>query len=116
MHRPSRRRRVIALSRVVATVCVFLCAWSTSIAQNAALPKMTSSPHAVSPHFFGVNIENSYMNPPVLSWTDPMLQRAIKEVGIQAIRFPGGDVGNYWDWQNGTVYPLGNAGKTQDTL
>jgi hypothetical protein len=85
-------------------------------AQSADLPKQTSSPHPVSPHFFGVNIENSYMNPPVLSWTDPVLQRAIKKASIRAIRFPGGDVGNYWDWQNGTVYPSGNANQTQDTL
>jgi hypothetical protein len=32
------------------------------------------------------------------------------------VRFPGGDVGNYWDWQAGTVYPIGKASKTQDTL
>jgi hypothetical protein len=37
-------------------------------------------------------------------------------VGIQTVRFPGGDVGNYWDWQAGTVYPIGKASKTQDSL
>ncbi|HEX8955614.1 MAG TPA: hypothetical protein VF798_05040, partial [Burkholderiaceae bacterium] len=44
------------------------------------------------------------------------MQRAIKAAGIQTIRFPGGDVGNYWDWQAGTVYPVGKASKTQDGL
>lgn len=112
----NRRHQLVVFSSVIATGCALLCAWSTSLAQDSALPKRTSPPHVVSPHFFGVNIENSYMNSPVLAWTDPMLQRAIKEVGIQAIRFPGGDAGNYWDWQNGTVYPLGNASTTQDTL
>lgn len=116
MDRPNRKRQLIVFSRVIATGCALLCACSASIAQSSDLPKRTSSPHGVSPHFFGVNIENSYMTPPVLSWTDPMLQKAIKEVGIQAIRFPGGDVSNYWDWQNGTVYPLGKASQTQDTL
>lgn len=100
-----------------ATACVaLLSACTATNVLSADLPRQTSSPHPVSSHFFGVNIENSYMNSPVLSWTDPLLQRAIKEVGIQAIRFPGGDVGNDWDWQKGTVYPLGKASPTQDTL
>ena len=90
------------------------CAVSFACA-GSAVPRTTASPHAISPHFFGVNIENSYSNP-VPSWTDPRLQRVIKKVGIQTLRFPGGDVGNYWDWQNGTVYPLGKASKTQDSL
>jgi hypothetical protein len=116
MHHPSSRRHLFAFSRVVAAACACLCAWSASMAQDAGLPTRISPPRAVPPHFFGVNIENSYMNTPVIAWTDPMLERAIKEVGIQAVRFPGGDAGNYWDWQSGTMYPRGHATGTQDTL
>ncbi len=116
MDRKHRRRRFPAVSRTLAAACAYGCICAASIAQGAGLPKSLSPPHAISPHFFGVNIENSYMSPPVLGWTDPALLRAIKAVGIQTVRFPGGDVGNYWDWQNGTVYPLGKASKTQDSL
>lgn len=79
------------------------------------VPQMAAPPHLIAPHFFGVNIENNYFNP-VPSWTDPRLQRAIKEVGIQTVRYPGGDAGNYWDWQKGTLYPRGGSVKTQDSL
>lgn len=116
MDRQNRRRQLIIFLRGFAAGCALLGACVSTNALSADLPKQTSSPHPVSSHFFGVNIENSYMSPPVLSWTDDSLQRAIKEVGIQAIRFPGGDVGNYWDWQKGTVYPSGKASQTQDTL
>lgn len=116
MDRQTRRYQRPALSRAITAACLLLCACSAAIAQSPGLPKKTAPPHAVSPHFFGVNIENSYMSPPVIAWDDPILLRAIKQVGIQAVRFPGGDVGNYWDWQNGTVYPLGKATQTQDTL
>ncbi|BDU21167.1 hypothetical protein [Dyella sp. GSA-30] len=109
-------RRQLILSHVIAIGCALLSVCPASFAQGADLPKMISPPHEVSSHFFGVNIENSYMSPPILSWTDPMLQRAIKKAGIEAIRFPGGDVGNYWDWQKGTVYPMGKASQTQDSL
>jgi hypothetical protein len=109
-HRKNRRRQGLA------TACAFLVACTATNALSTDLPKQISSPHPISSHFFGVNIENSYMNPPVLSWTDPALQRTIKKVGVQAIRFPGGDVGNDWDWKKGTVYPIGKASPTQDTL
>lgn len=115
MHCSNRQHDVLKLLSAITVGCALLCTWSVSVAQSPDLPKRTSPPHAVSSHFFGVNIENSYSNP-VPSWSDEKLRRAIKEVGIQAVRFPGGDVGNYWNWQEGTVYPLGKAAKTGDTL
>lgn len=116
MDRQARSYQRTSISRAIIAGCLLLCACSAAIAQSPDLPRKAAPPHAVSPHFFGVNIENSYMSPPVIAWDDPTLLRAIKQVGIQTVRFPGGDVGNYWDWQNGTVYPLGKASKTQDTL
>jgi len=80
------------------------------------LPQMAGPAHSLGPHFFGVNIENSYFNNPVPNWTDQAWLNAIREVGIEAVRYPGGDAGNYWDWQTGTVYPRGNAAATSDSL
>jgi hypothetical protein len=84
-------------------------------AADPGLPRMAAPPHLLAPHFFGVNIENSYTAPPP-SWTDPAWLNAIRKVGIQAVRYPGGDAGNYWDWQTGTDYPRGNAVATDDSL
>ncbi len=111
---------ISALVYAMCSVCLLLTCEAVTLAQigsaqNHALPKMTAPPHPLSPHFFGVNIENNYFNP-VPSWTDPRFQRVIKEVGIQTVRFPGGDSGNYWDWQKGTMYPRGGSAKTQDSL
>jgi hypothetical protein len=111
----SKQERRIPPIRAMLMGYAICCACMASIAQSSAVPKRTASPHEIAPHFFGVNIENSYSNP-VPAWTDAKLQRAIKQVGIQTVRFPGGDVGNYWDWKNGTVYPRAKASKTQDTL
>lgn len=115
MRRYSNHHGLFAHLSAVLIGALALWARPASAAENVAIPKGTSPPHAISPHFFGVNIENSYSNP-VLSWTDPRLERVIRKVGIQVVRFPGGDIGNYWDWKNGTAYPLGKAGKTADTL
>ena len=121
MHRPNHRHYPSIFLPAIAVGCAFsfACAQQPALAaqakQSSAVPRMTSSAHAISPYFFGVNIENSYFNP-VPSWTDPKLQRAIKKVGIQAVRFPGGDSGNYWDWKSSTVYPLSKAVRTQDSL
>src|ERR1700722_8796214 len=112
------RTRISLLVIVMAYTLSFAHAWSVAVAQtkqSSPVPRVTSSPHSISPAFFGVNIENSYSNP-VPSWTDPRLYSAIKKVGIQAVRFPGGDVGNFWNWKDGTVYPFGKASKTQDSL
>ena len=38
----------------------------------------------------------------ILSWTDPSLEAAIQNAGMENVRFPGGDTGNFWDWQQGT--------------
>jgi hypothetical protein len=113
------RLRAASVLPAVATGCAFallasVAAPAERAVQNPAVPR-TSAWHEVSPHFFGVDIENSYSNP-VPAWNDPKLLSAIERVGIQTVRFPGGDVGNYWDWQAGTVYPIGKASKTQDSL
>lgn len=39
-----------------------------------------------------------------------------RKQALKPSAFPWGDVGNYWDWRKGTVYPLGKASQTQDTL
>jgi hypothetical protein len=79
------------------------------------VPKTVGRPHPIASNFFGLNIENVYMNP-YLPWTDPSLEAAIQNAGIGSVRFPGGDSGNYWDWQNGTMYPLGGNTDVQDYL
>ena len=82
---------------------------------GGSVPKTIGPPHAIGPMFWGLNIENVYLDP-VLSWTDPSLEAALQSAGIESVRFPGGDAGNYWDWQQGTMYPLGGSANVQDFL
>lgn len=114
-----RNFKVTTLQRFgcIALLTFPVCSWAAQAnsAQAAGTPKMQAAPHTLSSHFFGVNIENSYFTP-IPSWTDPKLQRAIRTVGIETIRFPGGDAGNYWDWQSGSLYPRGGNAKVQDSL
>ena len=114
----SVRFRSFASALVVSSLS--LLAPSLSHAQQtveaaAGVPQPATPPHPLGQHFFGVNIENSYFNSPP-NWTAPAWLNAIREVGIEAVRYPGGDAGNYWDWQTGTVYPRGSATATSDSL
>jgi hypothetical protein len=107
-----------AKSAWLPTLAVVSTLWVGSFASAAdagSVPKLTGPPHGIGADFFGVNIENVYLSP-APSWTDPALQNAIGAVGIQNVRFPGGDAGNYWDWQNGTMYPLGGSANVEDSL
>lgn len=94
---------------------VLACSAFSSGANFGPVPKTVGPPHAIGPTFWGINIENEFLNP-VLSWTDPALETGIENVAIGSVRYPGGDSGNYWDWQQGTVYPLGGNTSVDDFL
>jgi hypothetical protein len=57
---------------------------------------------AVPVAFFGYNDQSA----PSLNREDPNLLNAIAKVQAKVIRFPGGQNGNYWDWQTGLT--IGN--------
>jgi hypothetical protein len=110
-----RRMKLGTLTLSILLPVIALSTFVSAADSNQSVPKTVGPPHAIGPMFWGINIENVYLNP-VLSWTDPSLEAAIQNAGIESVRFPGGDAGNYWDWQQGTMYPLGGSSNAQDFL
>lgn len=86
-----------------------------SAAGFGPVPKTVGPPHTISPMFWGLNIENEFFHP-AFSWTNPWLETGIENARIGSVRYPGGDTGNYWNWQQGTVYPLGGHTTVDDFL
>jgi hypothetical protein len=106
------------LHALIASMVLTVLAFSTFVASadsSTSVPKTVGPPHTIVPTFWGLNIENVYLNP-VLPWTDPTLEAAMKNAGIESVRFPGGDAGNYWDWRQGTMYPRGGTANVEDFL
>ncbi|GAB4529412.1 MAG: hypothetical protein Tsb0014_11310 [Pleurocapsa sp.] len=60
-------------------------------------PQLTGEPRALSPDFMCFNV-NSIQ---VQSWTKPEFVNSVNNLSPATLRIPGGDVGNYWDWQRG---------------
>lgn len=109
------RSKVCTLIPSILVPVLALSTFVSAADSNGSVPKTVGPPHAIGPMFWGLNIENVYLNP-VLSWTDPSLEASIPSAGIESVRFPGGDAGNYWDWQQGAMYPLGGSANVQDFL
>ncbi len=109
------RTKVGTLTSWILLLVTALSTFVSAADSNGSVPKKVGPVHVIGPMFWGINIENVYLNP-VLSWTDPSLEAGIQKVGITSVRFPGGDAGNYWDWQQGAMYPLGGASDAQDFL
>jgi hypothetical protein len=66
--------------------------------------KITPGPsHPLAPGFLGANIENAYNLTNTYHWGDPETVAAVKEMGIQRLRYPSGTAANYWNWQAGWV-------------
>lgn len=67
------------------------------------IPDPDNSSRSINPDMFGYNLgsEAATANP----WTNPSFQHAVNFLKPGALRFPGGTVANYWDWQTGWVFP-----------
>ena len=55
---------------------------------------------ALAPHFFGVNANMTEYDQP---WSRPELVQAVRDLGVQTVRYPGGSIGNVWDWDIGWI-------------
>ena len=70
---------------------------------------VTSQPGAarpVTPYFLGYN--NVPIHSP--SWDNPQVVRAAMQMKPGTLRYPGGTVANYWDWQSGWFLPSAPSG------
>ncbi len=65
--------------------------------QDTTKAYLSDSVRSLEPGFFGTN--NNALR--VDDWSNPDLVAAIDRLNPSKIRFPGGTVSNYWDWQHG---------------
>jgi hypothetical protein len=100
-------------------VAAFAIALLTSNCSAAQVASITPGPaHPVARAFFGANIDGAYNRTGTYQWTDPATIAAVKTLGIESLRYPGGTDANYFDWHTGWVYsnfPTG-AGPFKETL
>ena len=76
-----------------------------SAAEAATIAAQRSgSPRTVTPDFFGLNGNNVQER---LRWDRDDLGAALSSLGPGLLRYPGGTIGNYWDWRTGWFQPNG---------
>jgi hypothetical protein len=70
---------------------------TTAVATNPIKAQLTGEPRALSPDFMCFNVNSIQVE----SWTKPAFINSVNSLSPATLRIPGGDVGNYWDWQRG---------------
>lgn len=74
---------------------------SSALAQpNVGFSVGTS--RAMNPDWIGANANLTSVDKP---GKNDAFVKAVRELGIRTIRYPGGTIGNYWDWDRGWIDP-----------
>ncbi|QBD75835.1 hypothetical protein EPA93_07375 [Ktedonosporobacter rubrisoli] len=68
---------------------------------SAAYTATLGAQRPLAPYFMGYN--NVPLHSP--AWSNPKVLKVAKQLKAGNIRYPGGTVANYWDWQNGWFLP-----------
>lgn len=79
-------------------------AQSTSVLENVIKAKLGVS-RSLSPDFMCYNVNSTQ----VANWSDPNFTTAVNDLNPAILRIPGGDVGNYWNWQRGGLIENTNS-------
>jgi len=58
--------------------------------------------HQLNPSFLGENAENAF-SAGMPDWDSLVTIDALKQLRSQNLRFPGGTIANYWDWETGAL-------------
>ncbi len=69
---------------------------SSSLVTSASLAESSRS---LSPDFICYNTNPLLFD----SWTEPALVKAVKQLKPRVLRFPGGTIADFWDWQRGGI-------------
>jgi hypothetical protein len=80
--------------------------------ENTAATTTMGSSRSLTPYFLGYN--NVPIHSP--SWSDPNVMNAAKQFQPGTLRYPGGTVGNFWDWQSGWFVRGQALGATTHTI
>ena len=67
------------------------------VAEEKVTQAELGATRALSPDFMCYNVNSTQ----VADWQDESFLAAVDDLSPSTLRIPGGDVGNYWDWQRG---------------
>jgi hypothetical protein len=62
--------------------------------------ELSGEAHKISDIFAGVNGNLVVFDKP---WDNQMLLKSFQKMEVPALRYPGGTIGNYWDWEKGGI-------------
>lgn len=77
---------------------------SLSASEQVIKTKLGKS-RSLSPNFMCYNVNSTQ----VANWQDEKFTNAVNSLNPTSLRIPGGDVGNYWNWQRGGLIEYTNA-------
>lgn len=90
-------------SRLIAFSIFFVFASLELKAQPPVIPVFGTINHPIPYDIFGFNGANTIMAGQ--SWNDILNNTApltrLQDLKARVLRYPGGDLGNYWDWRKG---------------
>ncbi len=101
------RRRFLRLvgygtATMAGTSIVVACGGSNSPSNSTAAVTATLAPaRQITPYFLGYNDVPTHSP----SWHDSNFVNAAKQLRPGTLRYPGGTVANFWDWQTGGFLP-----------
>lgn len=72
-----------------------------TVTPNGTVSANNGATRKIAPYFLGYN--NVPIHSP--SWDNPNAVKAAVQFNPGTLRYPGGTVANYWDWQNGWFLP-----------
>ena len=72
-------------------------AQSTLESENVIHQAKLGESRSLSPNFMCYNVNSTQ----VANWSDASFTKAVNDLNPALLRIPGGDVGNYWNWQRG---------------
>ena len=75
-----------------------------ALAATAIVAGKSGTPRPLTPTFFGLNGNNTQEG---LNWDGADLGTALASLRPGVLRYPGGTLGNYWDWRAGWFQPGG---------
>jgi len=84
------RMQIILIVAILTTV-------SSIHAQDAKIMVGASTGKIVGPYLTGYNVVYNHEN--MNTWKDGKKVAALKEAGISSLRYPGGHVVSFWDWE-----------------
>ncbi|QLE02195.1 hypothetical protein HX109_11745 [Galbibacter sp. BG1] len=89
---------ILLVSKAALVMGLLFTVFSCSTAPTSTLKNGPFK--SFNPDFIGVNGNLTGFHEP---WSNDSLVAAVSKMGVKTVRYPGGTIGNYWDWDIGWI-------------